>query len=142
MTTPLEDAEREVARLRRDLDVYKKQRAEDIERFNKWNARHDSLQGAYAVAMKWNGELTDELNRLQIQQDLRDYKNPDAAELRRFREREPLVQALIIAAGELPSVRGFDAYPEMGDADVSTRVSKLAGVHDAAKAVRDFEVKP
>lgn len=32
---------------------------------------------------------------VQIQQELADYQNPDAAELRRFRERELFVQAVL-----------------------------------------------
>lgn len=38
---------------------------------------------------------------IQIQRELADYRDPDAAELRRFREREPLVQ---LALDEMISV--------------------------------------
>lgn len=52
----------------------------------------------------------------QIQQELADYQDPDAAELRRYRAREPLVQKLLALCD--------------GDDDW------------AAKRVRDFKLTP
>jgi hypothetical protein len=78
------ETEQTIARLQRDLDMYKRQRAEDIERANRRVAQHDTLQDDYAFTVKENVGLR--------------------AELKRLREREPLVQKLIEAAAT------FDSY--------------------------------
>lgn len=63
----------------------------------------------------------------QIQQELSDYLDPEAADLRRFREREPLVQEFLARIEERAASSGV-----------------FGGLSDAVsiKAIRDFKVTP
>lgn len=74
--------------------------------------------------------LVDEMHRgektvVQIQQELADYLNPDTAELRRYREREPLVRKLACLLGRI-DWDDFDCCEVTRD----------------AIAVRDFKMAP
>jgi len=62
------------------------------------------------------------------------------AELKRFRDRESLVQALIANCGELPSVRMLDVHGQLSSSTVEVRALDVHNTWEAAKAVRDFKV--
>lgn len=59
------EREARVRELQAELDQYKRQRCEDIATANKRTQEHDALQVAYAVAMKWLGELTARVPELE-----------------------------------------------------------------------------